>query len=344
MAASRKVGVAGIALGALSATALGIAKGIAVNDRRRAGRSKDQVQLDAARELGNVSAGGAVTHRQLTMTDGASVHVTSSGRRSAQKPTIVLLHGVTLSLQIWAPVTAVLADEFHVVALDWRGHGRSVAGSDGFGLDLLARDLAEVLTQLDIARCVIVGHSMGGMALMQFCGNHSALLAERVRGLMFLSTASCNVGMATVPAFLQGGARRLLGSGLIARRTSWTLPGDLGYSMVRATFGDDPDPVWVEAARDIVSEMDPDASAASFVPILSHDATKILPKISLPVTVVVGTQDRLTPVNQAKRTCSLIKQARLVVLDGPGHMIMFERQAELVQLIRELALNSSITE
>jgi pimeloyl-ACP methyl ester carboxylesterase len=343
MAAAKNAGIVGIAIGALTATALGVAKGVAVNDRRRASRSKADVDAEVTKQIGGSGAADGYTHHRLTMADGASIHVVSAGERVAERPAVVLLHGVTLSARLWAPVMSVLHKEFHVVAVDWRGHGQSVAGSAGYGLHLLASDLAEVLTQLNLSNCVVVGHSMGGMALMRFCGNHAAVLQERVAGLMFLSTAASEVGSVTLPAFLRGGFRRLIGMQAVARRASWTLPGDLGYSMVRPTFGDNPDPVGVEMARDIVSEMDPDATAASFVPLLSHDATAVLPSITCPVTVVVGTQDRLTPPPQAKEIARLIKQARLVVLDGPGHMIMLERQTEFVELVRSLARTNQST-
>jgi pimeloyl-ACP methyl ester carboxylesterase len=332
MTASKQAGIAAAAVAALSATALGVAKGIAVNDRRRVGRSKDQLLLDA-RDTDIADA----THHQLTMADGATIHVVTRGPAASRSaPTVVLLHGVTLSSKVWKYAFAALGTDFHLVAIDWRGHGRSTAGVDGFGLTQLGKDLAEVLTQLDLHNCVVVGHSMGGMALMQFCGDQRNVLCQRVKALMFLSTAAGDVGLATVPAALRSGVRRILATNPIARRASWTLPGDLGYSMVRVTFGDHPDPEWVEETRNIVVEMDTEATAASFVPLLSHDATAVLPTLTLPTKVVVGTEDRLTPPSQAKRIASLIPNAELVILDGPGHMIMMERQDRFHELVRAL--------
>jgi pimeloyl-ACP methyl ester carboxylesterase len=331
MKVNKGLGITGAAIAAVSATALGVAKGVAMNDRRRVGRSKEQVLLEAS----DTHVEDA-QHHQLTMADGASIHVVSRGPRDDGKPVVVLLHGVTLSSQLWKQAFGALSNDMHVVALDWRGHGRSVAGTKGYGLELLASDLAEVLVQLDLRNAVIVGHSMGGMALMHFAGQHQTELRNRVRALMFLSTAASDVGMATLPAVMRGGVRRLLSTVTIARRASWTLPGDVGYTMVRATFGDRPDPEWVEETRVIVAAMDADATAASFVPLLAHDATEVLPTIELPVMVVVGTEDRLTPPAQAKRIASLVPGAELVVLDGPGHMVMLERQDRFHQLVRSL--------
>ncbi len=321
--------IVGLVLGAATAAALGAAKGVAVTDRRRSGQSKTE-----AKSLPTEPAG--TLHRTLRMGDGAQIHVMTYGRAPADAPTVLLLHGVTLSGRLWHRAMTEFGRDHHVVVPDWRGHGRSVAGNDGFGLDLLASDLASILEQLDLSNCVIVGHSMGGMALMRFCGDHRPVLDARVRALLFLSTAAGEVGPAMVPAALRGAVRGLLSQRPLARRASWTLPGDAGYAMVRVTFGERPDPTWVEEARDIVGDMDPEATAASFVPLLSHDAANAFVGLTQPVTVVVGTKDRLTPPAQAKRIASLVPHAKLVVLDGPGHMVMLERQTEFAALVRSL--------
>jgi pimeloyl-ACP methyl ester carboxylesterase len=334
---AHKAGIAGAAVGALGASMLGVAKAVAVNDRRRTKVSKQQAKVAAA-----LADPSDAIHRTLTLSDGATYHVVErqpSGVPS--EPPVVLLHGVTLSTRIWHHALDELGSSCRAVAIDWRGHGRSVAGADGFGLDILARDLAEVVTQLDLRSCVIVGHSMGGMALMRFAADHPAVLHERVGGLLFLSTACADVGVGALPNVVRAGVRRMMSLSPIARRASWTLPGDLGYTMVRLTFGDRPTPLGVELARDIVANMDPDATAASIVPLLGHDARASLPRVTLPTMVMVGSEDRVTPPAQARKIASLISGAELIELDGPGHMIMLERPARLHQAIRKLSRSVS---
>jgi pimeloyl-ACP methyl ester carboxylesterase len=343
MSTQRNAGIAGAALAAVTTLGLATAKGIAVRDRRRSGTSKR-----AALVAASLTDPSDAIHHYLVLRDGAKIHVVErSPRRTASNPaldspTVVLLHGVTLSTRVWHHSLDVLGDEFRTIAIDWRGHGRSLAGDLGYGLDVLATDLAEVLNQLDIHDAVIVGHSMGGMALMHFCGNHPAILSQRVSGLMFLSTACADVGVAALPAALHGAVRGLLTKPLVARRASWTLPGDLGYTMVRATFGEKPSAAWVEHARNIVAEMDPNATSASIIPLLSHDATHILPGITIATMVVVGTADRVTPLAQARKTASLIDGAELIEVDGAGHLIMLERQARFHALVRALATRAGL--
>jgi pimeloyl-ACP methyl ester carboxylesterase len=71
-----------------------------------------------------------VEHQDIEMDDGGLIHVVSRGRGQP----VVLLHGVFLNSDIWVHQLADLSDEHRVIAVDLRGHGRSVSGSDGFGL------------------------------------------------------------------------------------------------------------------------------------------------------------------------------------------------------------------
>jgi pimeloyl-ACP methyl ester carboxylesterase len=84
--------------------------------------------------------------------------------RSADRPTIVMLHGGGQNRFSWKNTCQILADEgFHVVALDTRGHGDSDrAGDADYALETLTADTLAVLDQ--IARpVVLVGASMGGL-------------------------------------------------------------------------------------------------------------------------------------------------------------------------------------
>ena len=71
-----------------------------------------------------------VEHQDIEMDDGGLIHVVSRGRGQP----VVLLHGVFLNSCIWVHQLADLSDEYRVIAVDLRGHGRSELGADGFGL------------------------------------------------------------------------------------------------------------------------------------------------------------------------------------------------------------------
>ena len=157
-------------------------------------------------QLVDTDTGELLTERfRIPTPDGGSIHAVEKG---VGRP-LVLLHGVTLRADVWAPQFHQLTDRYRVIAVDLRGHGHSKAGSEGYGIPQLATDLATLLRTLDLTGAIVVGHSMGGMTLMQFCGDHADALAERVAGLVFLATRAHQV----LPPYVDRAARRLVAQG-----------------------------------------------------------------------------------------------------------------------------------
>ncbi len=107
-------------------------------------------------------------HHTVTSSDGTLIHVAELGAG----PPLVLIHGLSLTHDLWRYQFIDLADRFRVIAYDLRGHGKSTIGTDGIGPHQSAADLLAVLEQLDIDGAVVAGHSIGGTVLGQFCADH----------------------------------------------------------------------------------------------------------------------------------------------------------------------------
>lgn len=90
-------------------------------------------------------------------------------------PPVVLAHGLASNSRIWDDVAARLADRFHLVALDQRGHGLSDRPTDGFGFDKVAADLRGVVEALGLGRATIVGHSWGGNVALVYAATYPEL-------------------------------------------------------------------------------------------------------------------------------------------------------------------------
>ncbi len=100
------------------------------------------------------------------------LHVRAWPAQGHELATIVLLHGMGGTANLWRPIAAGLEDRFRVLALDQRGHGKSLGKSPGMSPgnspedasarpEDFGRDIAETLADLRVGRAVIVGHSMG---------------------------------------------------------------------------------------------------------------------------------------------------------------------------------------
>jgi non-heme chloroperoxidase len=308
--------------------------------------------------------------RFLTMTDGACLRVLARG----DGPAVVLVHGITLAADVWANQLRDLGDAgYRVVAPDLRGHGRSGVGAGGLSLDRFADDLDELLRQLDLDRVVLVGHSMGGMLALRLLtrpGRAGALRGVpgpllsggtptraapapsgadapgRVRALALVATSASPVVGRGVP-----GARAvvalagpLLGA---AGRLALSLPGpslpdsDRGEPLARLAFGASASPRDVRLVRRLTAGVPAHVAAALLVQLVSFDAERDLARVPVPTTVVVGTEDRMTPRRHAETLAEAIPGADLVVLADCGHMVMLERPAELAAVIERLAASGA---
>jgi pimeloyl-ACP methyl ester carboxylesterase len=266
--------------------------------------------------------------RILDSHDGGTIYTISRGRG----PAVVFCHGVTLSSRVWAKQFETFpAAGFRAVAFDSRGHGESRAGDTGHSLDNLADDLRTVLEALDLHDVILVGHSMGGMAVQAFAIRHPDVLDERVSGLVLLSTHN----LVSDAKRVRGAVEKVVNIGPDVG--TFMRQRNLGLLLARIGFGDDPLPSHVEATREMLAECDKATTREAVSALLHLDLTEGLPNVLVPTLVVVGTADALTPPRDARRIAELIPGARLVEYPGSGHMLMYERSDELDALIMDFA-------
>lgn len=90
-------------------------------------------------------------------------HYLTWGAEHTERPSMLLLHGITSDAQSWVRVGPALADRYRVYALDMRGHGESIKPPAGaYSLRATADDAAALIEALGLERPVVIGHSWGG--------------------------------------------------------------------------------------------------------------------------------------------------------------------------------------
>jgi len=316
----------------------GIAAGVAVGAavaRRRSQREEDLVTVTYAGPSRRVpddlfDVPGDTVEGTVTTADGGTLRYLERG---SGRP-LVLLHGITLRADVWAPQLHQLADRYRVIAVDLRGHGGSLAGSAGYGMGPLGDDVAAVLEDLDVRNAVVVGHSMGGMGLMQFCGAHPDVLGVRVAGLVFMATRAHQV----VPPHLRRAAIRVAERRQAVMDAGGPLPRPpgLGPRFVRPVFGDRPSRRALAIVADMVEDMDDTALLTTARGLLDHDARIALQATATPSLVLVGSRDLLTPVGSARHLAGLLPNTRLVLFPRAGHQLMQERPEGVARAIDDL--------
>jgi pimeloyl-ACP methyl ester carboxylesterase len=275
-------------------------------------------------------------HQVIEVSDGGRLHVVERGEG---RP-LVFLHGVSLSAVTWHYQLLDLATRFRTVAVDFRGHGRSETGHDGHTLERVGHDLAELLVALDLHDAVLVGHSMGGLTVFEFLVDHAEVVAERVAGAVLVSSLASTEGNVHAWHILSTMLAPVSAWGL---RAAGRLPGgylpstDLSYLIARAGFGRAPSPTHVELTRAMTAATSTSVLADFTVEIARAELRDRLAEVTLPVLVVAGSRDVVTPMSNAREIVRNLPGAELKVLRGGGHMLMLERRKELNELIEKFA-------
>lgn len=325
---TRKVLGLGLVAGVGAGLALALHRATHPVEARRLGSDVDRRRPPVPDSLFDMPDG--VTYGDLTTPDGGTIHYAEKG---AGRP-LVLFHGVTLRHDVWAPQFHQLADRYRVIAVDLRGHGWSRPGRNGFGMACLADDVATVLESLDLHGAILAGHSMGGMTVMHFCGDHREVLDERVAGVALVATSSHQ----TVPPYLLSLARNALTEAQARLTSGGALPGRhlVSRRAVRLVFGAAPSPKAVDLVTEMTRSIPDEHLLGSLGGVVDHDAREALRSTRTPSLVVVGSRDILTPPTAARALARLLPGCDFVLLPRAGHQLMQERPEELAELLDAL--------
>jgi non-heme chloroperoxidase len=259
------------------------------------------------------------TTRVVRTDDGAELAVSDAGRG----PAVVLAHCWMGSQEVWAPVAhRLIASGHRVVLYDQRGHGSSTVGSDGFTIPRLGADLAAVLEDCDLDDAVVAGHSMGGMTVMSLLAHHPDVARERARAAVLVATAAGGLG-----GSMPRQAERILANRTVDRM----LRSGYGPSLQRAVVGARPCREHLVRWRDVMVACPADVRIGWMRAMRDMDLRPALAAVDLPVTILVGSHDRITPPRFAWELATLMPAARLRVLEGLGHTLPFEAAAEVAE-------------
>jgi len=278
---------------------------------------------------------------QLTVRlgDGVRLHVDTYGRSDAPL-SVVLMHGWTLDRRVWHHQIDALttAADVRVIAYDARGHGRSSATQlRAATLGQLGDDLAEVMQQVSgKVPSVLVGHSLGGMTIMEYAAAHRRSFDARVAGLVMVSTTA--EGHTHTEYGLPNPLSRIvraieLSSSYVMARCGDVRPHRPLMTALRPgirwlMFGDEceADDLTLTCAVVAGSSLRSIGGFRESVGTQQRlDTLRELP--GMPTAVLVGDQDRITPPTCAVSIASALAGTKIRTYEGAGHMLMMERPA-----------------
>lgn len=256
--------------------------------------------------------------------------------------TVVFVHGFSLRMASWHFQRFALARRWagrriRLVFFDHRGHGRSEpAPADTCTIAQIADDTATVVRAMaPRGPVVLVGHSMGGMAVLGMARRHPEMFGAggRVAGVALVATAARGL--------TETGLGEGLGSPIIdifrmsVRRLPGLVKAGRGITrqafepvLVAASFGPDFYSPHAGRAVEKMIQNTPLETVVNFLQALeNHDESTALGVLAeVPTVVVCGDADRLTPLpNSVRMFAELGDDSDLVVVEGAGHMVQMER-------------------
>jgi pimeloyl-ACP methyl ester carboxylesterase len=309
---------------------------------------------DGTTDPTDTTDGTALTGHESTVRtgDGALLRVAVAGAPDAAV-TVLFAHGWTLHGDVWrAQVSALVAEGARVVTYDHRGHGRSSAGRAApWTIDLLGDDLADVIDAVAPSGSVVLcGHSMGGMTIMALAASRPELFGARVAGVVLVSTSAGSLvpsgrGLPPTVRIRSAAQTRFFAFGRrhprFMTRGRRILPGPdrPGHLRLvrRGLFGPHADPQLVRECAHMLFAT-PMSTVCGFFPALAeHDKAGTLAALAaVPVHIVVGELDRLTPLAHSRALAAELPNATLHVERDCGHMVLTERPESVTTRLREL--------
>lgn len=337
---AKQVGIAGAAVGVVAA---GLATAFAVE------RALVRKSLNAPGDpYVDEPFGDQPFDEQLTVTaaDGTDLHVEIvEPKTPSDRPTIVFVHGLALDMGTFYFQRKALAErgDHRLIFYDQPGHGRSGKLQSGdYDLAALGKSLGAVLdATVPDGHIILVGHSMGGMTIMAFAEHYPEWFGKRVTGVVLMSTSAglidktklgipTLVARASAPFFPLWGRAARLGGGTIDRAR--LASSDLAWLLTRRYgFGDArPSPSLVTFVESMNSKTSVETLTKYVRTLYDHDRVPALSVLrGVPVLVLVGTKDYLTPVVHSEAIHRRLPEAELVKIDNSGHVVMLEKADEV---------------
>ncbi|WP_191485334.1 3-oxoadipate enol-lactonase [Pseudomonas sp. FEN] len=198
-------------------------------------------------------------------------------------PVLVLSNSLGTDLGMWDTQIPAFAEHLRVLRYDTRGHGRSLVTPGPYSIEQLGRDVVALLDALHIERAHFCGLSMGGL-IGQWLGINAG---HRLQRLIVCNTAA-KIGDAAgwnsrIEAVSTGGQAAMLAlrDGAVSR---WFTP-----EFVEAH------PDRVKPITDMLAATSPQGYAANCCAVRDADFREQLERIQVPLLVISGTEDAVTP-------------------------------------------------
>jgi len=234
---------------------------------------------------------------------------------------LIMLHGIADSCRAFEPILPYIPEQIHAYALTLRGHGDASRPESGYSTDDFAEDLGMFMDALEIDKAVMLGASSGGFPARRFALKHP----ERVTGLILLGSPS---------ALRENPMAQDLWNSAISRLTD---PVDPEY-VRRFSQGINSDKIPDAFAERMLNEnlkLPARVWRGTFEGIMQETFPGELEKIRAVTIIIWGDKDTVIDREDQEKLAKAIRNSRLAVLSGLGHLLYWEEPERVAAEINE---------
>lgn len=237
---------------------------------------------------------------------------------------IIFVHGFPFDHVMWDEQVKTLKENFYCVRYDIRGLGASPAGDGQFTLEMFVDDLETIVYEMNLNKPVLCGLSMGGYislrAVERMQDKFSALIlcdtkstADDNEGKLKRAAAIKQINVGGFGAFIELFVRNCFGEKYVSEN-----PGAFNAVVNRSKMNS---PVGVKGSILAMAGR--------------TDTTHILEHIKIPVLVICGSEDKLSPPDVMKSMADQIPNSEFLLIEGAGHMTPIEKPDKVTGEIKK---------
>lgn len=269
--------------------------------------------------------------RTLTLPDGTQMR----WREAGSGPALLLVHGWGASGRFFENTAASLANDFHLIIPDLRGHGGTPVGAGEATIEQLADDLDTMIQALELDGAVALGWSMGALVLWRMIERHGT------GGLAGMIVEDMSPRILNGPGWSLGMANGLdadaSARAVTAMRADWPAYARAFAPHMFARGRSQQDPELVDYVVDRLMGRAAEDMAALWASMAQQDLRPALPAITIPVLVTYGERSQAYGPETSQYLVDTLPDASLQGFARSGHTPHLEEPEEFTRAISRFA-------
>ncbi len=226
---------------------------------------------------------------------------------------LLFIHGAMGTHLQWDNQIQFFSKNFQVFAVDLPGHGRSDHPQDEISINKYSTIISDIIARLDLDKPVVCGHSMGGAIGLQ-------LAIDRPNQLGALVLVGTGAKLGVHPDILKA-FRTNCREAIEQFLGPWAFSKNANQDMIRAVIQQ-------------LIEINPTIAVADWEACDAFDCRDRLEELQLPTLIIVGDEDKLTPVWYSEYLLKQIRGSTLEKIPEAGHYVMLEKSGEFNKVMR----------